>query len=184
MATTSILRVFYLSYLSSPPCDRPIYRAIRRQKARRILELGIADGRRATRMIEVARRFHPAMATEFTGLDLFESRSATDGPGMTLKAAYRLLGRLDTRVRLIPGDPFSVLSKTANLLGHFDLVIVSARLDPASLSKAWFYMPRLLHEGSQVFQEELLPDGPTQVRLVERQEVKALAAAARGRRAA
>ncbi len=184
MATTSALRVFYLSYLSTPPSDRPIYRAIRRHKTRRILELGIADGRRATRMIEVAGRYHPADATEFIGLDLFESRSAADGPGMTLKMAHRLLGAAGARVRLIPGDPFSVLSRTANLLGQFDLVVVSARLHPASLAKAWFYMPRLLHKGSQVFQEKLLPDGLTQVGLMQRKEIEALAAATRRRRAA
>ncbi len=135
-------------------------------------------------MIEVAGRFHPASATEFTGVDLFESRSAADGRGMTLKMAHRLLGTTGVRVRLIPGDLFSALSSSANSLERIDLVVVSARLDPRSLAKAWFYVPRLLHEESQVFQEKSLPGGGAQIRLVGCEEIEALAAVARGQRAA
>ena len=184
MAATSYLRALYLAYLSNPAVDRPIYRAMRRGKVRGILELGIADGGRARRMIEVAGRYCPLKEIQYTGVDLFEGRSSADGPGMTLKLAHRLLRATAARVRLIPGDPHSALARWANALGPVDLLVVSPRLEPESLAKAWFYVPRLLHAESLVFQEDLLPGGQRALRVVAPAEVHALAAAAATRRAA
>lgn len=184
MADTSRLRALYLSYLSTPTYDRPIYRAICRQRVRKILELGIGDGRRAVRMIELAGLFHPPPKIEFSGMDLFESRSAADGPGMSLKMAHRLLGRTGARVQLIPGDPYTGLAVAANRLGQLDLVVISARLDPRSLAPAWFYVPRLLHDSTRVFQERLLPGGRTSIRLVTADEIRTLVTASVVRRAA
>ncbi len=177
MASASRLRALYLSYLSTPTNDRLIYRAICRQKVRKILELGIGDGRRAVRMIELAGLFHSPPKIEFSGMDLFESRSAADGPGMSLKMAHRLLGRTGARIQLIPGDPYMGLTWAANSLGQFDLVVISARLDPRSLAPAWFYVPRLLHDSTRVFQERLLPGGRPSLQLVGSDEIRTLAAA-------
>ncbi len=184
LATTSSLRVFYLSHLSSPAADRPIYRAIRCQRVRKILELGIADGRRAMRMIDLAARYHLPEEIQFTGLDLFEDRTSADGPGVTLKMAHRLLKATGARVRLIPGDPFAGLSQVANSLGQVDLIVTSPRIDPRSLARAWFYVPRLLHQRSQVFQGGILPGGEPTLRLLAHSEIDSLAAAAATQRAA
>jgi len=107
-----------------------------------------------------------------------------DGPGVTLKMAHRLLHATGARVQLIPGDPFAGLSRTANSLGKVDLLVVSGRLDPQQLAKAWFYVPRLLHEQSVVLMEKQLPGGHTSVRSAADDEIETLAAAAAGRRAA
>ena len=184
MANTSRLRVFYLSYLSAPASDRPIYRAICHRRARKILELGIGTGERALRMIQLAGLFSPPGEIEFNGVDVFESRSAADGPGMSLKMAHRLLGRTGTRIQLIPGDPYTGLARSANGLGQLDLLVVSARLDPWNLARAWFYVPRLLGRGTQVFLEQLAPGGRTSLRLVSAGEIRNLAASAVIRRAA
>jgi hypothetical protein len=184
LAGTSRLRVFYLSFLSTPASDRPIYRAIRRQRVRKILELGVGTGQRAVRMIELAALSHPLSAIEFNGIDPFESRSAADGPGMSLKMAHRLLGRTGARIQLIPGNPSTALARSARFWGQFDLVVISARLDFRDLARAWFYVPRMLHDRTQVFQERLLPGGETTSRLVDADEIRALATAAVVRRAA
>lgn len=184
MAITSRLQAFYLSYLSTPASDHPIYRAICRHQVRRILELGIGTAQRAVRMIQLAGLFRPLPQIEFSGMDLFESRSAADGPGMSLKMAHRLLGRTGARVQLIPGDPYTGLARSANRLHPFDLVVISARLDPQSLARAWFYLPQLLHDRTQVFQQRLLPGGGTCLRPVAAGEIRTLAAASVLRRAA
>jgi hypothetical protein len=178
------LRLLYLSYLSKPASDRPIYRALQRQKAQKVLELGIGIGQRAIRMIEVASRFHPIREIQFVGMDLFEARSSADGPGVTLKMAYRLLNATRARVQLVPGDPLTGLMRVANALGQVDLMVISSRLDPGQLRKAWLYVPRLLHERSQVFLERTLAGGRTSVRLLERSEIEQLAVAAVDRKAA
>lgn len=184
LSSTSRLRIAYLSYFSKPARDRLIYRTIRGQKVRKILELGIGIGQRAVRMIQVAGHSQPLREMEFIGMDRFEDRSSADGPGVTLKLAHRLLHATGARVRLVPGDPFSGLSQVANEIGQVDLIVISRRLDPQHLARAWFYVPRLLHEHSHVFLEGLLPGGRTSLRSVDRSEIEALAAAVSRRRAA
>ena len=151
---------------------------------RRILEVGIGVGQRASRMIEMAGRFHSSPDIRYVGIDPFEARSAMDGPGVTLKMAHRLLHATGAQVQLIPGDPFAALSRTANSLGRIDLMVVSGRLDPRQLARAWFYVPRLLDEQSAVLLEKLLPGGQTSVRLATADEIQTLSTAAAGRRAA
>jgi hypothetical protein len=170
------LRTLYLSYLAKPASNRPIYRAIRRHKPRKILELGIGFGERAVRMIEAAGRFHPLGEIQFTGVDLFEARSSVDGSGITLKMAHRLLRSTGAAIQLVPGELASGLARVANSLGQVDLIVVSPRLDPNGLARAWFYFPRLMHQQTQVFLEELLPGGRTAVRPLGRNEIDTLAA--------
>ncbi len=179
MADTSRLRVLYLSHLSKPASDRSIYRAICRERPKRILELGIGTGVRAARMIELARHASAARQVRFCGIDMFEARSAAEGPGITLKMAHRQLAGTGARIHLVPGDPFVGLSRTANTLGQVDLVVISARHDPEQLARAWFYVPRLLHERSHVFVEEIARGARPSMRLLDRTEIGRLAGSRR-----
>ena len=165
--------------------DRPIYRAIRRGQFRKIVELGIGIGQRAVRMIEVAGSDGSPGEVRYTGIDLFEARSAIDGPGVTLKMAHRLLKATGARVQLLPGDPFTALSRAANGLTGTDLLIISARQDPRPLARAWFYIPRMLHAQSLVLIEEVpVAGGPLVVRRVGADEIARLASRVSHRRAA
>jgi hypothetical protein len=102
-----------------------------------------------------------------------------------LKLAHQRLKAQGVRVRLAPGDPYSALSRIANELGAIDLVLISADQDSASLARAWFYVPRLLHAETQVFVEEK-PSGDNPSRLVRLSafDVNQRAAQAAPRRAA
>jgi len=181
MATVPItarLKLFYFSHLSKPATDRTIYRAIGRYRVRKILELGIGVGQRAVRMIRVAGLLNPIRQVHFVGMDLFESGPGASGPSIPLKAAYRLLHGTGARVQLVPGDPIDSLAQTANALRQVDLLIFTSRLDPTRLDRAWFYVPRLLHEQSQVYVENRLPDGGISLKRVAPQEIRNLAAVA------
>ncbi len=184
MAVASFFRACYLSYLSKPSSDRILYRIIRKHKVQRILELGVGTGRRAVRMIEMAQRQAPDRQIRYTGTDLFESRSAADGPGVTLKLAYQMLGATGARIHLVPGDPFSALSRTANGLMGTHLVVISAREDPQSVDQAWFYLPRVLHARSRVVVEGRRPGGGTTMRVLNASEIERLTRAKAVRRAA
>ncbi len=183
MPSTSRFQALYLSYLSQPASDRPIYRAIVQQEARTFLELGVGVGQRAVRMIELAGRLHAAREIQYAGIDPFEARTSVDGPGVTLKMAHRLLSATGARIQLVPGQPHTSLARVANALGQVDLVIISARVDPRELAGAWFYMPRLLHPESKVFQEKMLPGGRVSLNSIDPVEIESLATAA-SRRAA
>ena len=172
------LRFAYLSYFSQPPSDRPTYRAIRSHRARRIVEFGIGLGQRAVRMIEAAGLFVPPREILYTGVDLFEARSSYEGPGLTLKMAHRKLKSTGARIQLLPGDPFTVLSRSANGLSDTDLVIISARQDKDSLARSWFFLPRMLHANSSVFIEMPSAQGAKHgFRQITPQEIQKLATA-------
>jgi hypothetical protein len=176
LSATARLWFFCFSRFSKPASERPIYRAIRKRKFRNIVELGFGTGQRALRMIRVAGLSVPPDEVHYTGIDLFESRAALDGPGMSLRMAHSLVRSTRARVRLLPGDPFGALSRAANNLRGTDLVVVSAGNDPASLAAAWFYFPRMLHDRSLVFVHDIPPEGGGTMRQVNRAEIERWAA--------
>lgn len=185
MSGPSRLRLLYLSHLSQPAIDRPIYRAIRQRPVQKIVELGMGDCRRTLRMLEVAGIHRPSAGICYAGIDLFEMRNPGGPPGVTLKRAFQLLRATGARIRLIPGDPFTALSRAANLLGATDLLVVSADLDPDSLALAWYYVPRMLHANSRVFLAEApSADGIARLRQVGAGQIEQFVHAAGRRQAA
>ena len=185
MPAKRTLRFLYLSYFSKPASNRAVYQAIRNGPIQRIVELGIGTGQRASRMIELAALQSSPGQIRYTGIDRFEARTLSDGPGLTVKAAHRLLSRTGARVQLLPGDPFSALARAANNLAGSELVIISAGHDPGALARAWFYVPRMLAEGSCVLIEEPSgPEGEVSLRRMTPDEIDRLAQAATLRRAA
>ncbi len=175
LSALGTLQVLYYCHLASPSSDRVLYRAMQRSRARRVLELGIGTGSRAVRLIRMAQRHYAPEEVRYIGLDPFEARTACDGPGITLKLAYRMLRATGAQVRLLPGEPLAVLAQAANAVGTVDLAVFSARLDPNLLAETWFYVPRLLHPQSEVYVETNLPGNRQMVRRVEPAEIAALA---------
>ncbi len=84
---------------------------------------------------------------------MFEGRPAGQPAGLSLKEAHRVLHNTGARVQLVPGDPFSALARTANSLPDIDLMLLDADHDVDSMSKAWFYVPRMLRESSLILVE-------------------------------
>ena len=114
MPVATFLKLTHLLYFSKPASDRLIYQVIRRQKVHSILECGIGVTQRAIRMIQLARLVSPEGELHYTGMDLFEGREASDGPGVSLKRAHQLLTPMEAKIRLIPGDPASMLAAMAS----------------------------------------------------------------------
>jgi hypothetical protein len=174
-----------LAYFSRPASDRPLYRAIRRHRFVSIVEIGLGSAQRALRLIKAARSSDPAVKVLYTGIDLFELRSPTAGERLSLKDAYRKLNGRGARVRLLPGDPGTVLAGQANNLTGTDLLIIADGQDQESLRRAWFYVPRMLNDRSQVYVESRNAEsGLATLSRLSIAEVRKRAAAATGRRAA
>lgn len=177
-------RTLYLCYLSKPAELRPFYRllkkALRERPIRRITELGIGTGERTLRMLELCG---VGEETTYCGIDLFEARQNGDGPGLGLKAAHKLMSATGLKPKLVPGDPFSALARTANSLAQQDLIYVSADQDRESLTKAWFYVPRMLSPTTLVC-EETLVEGRLRLDVVSHDEIAGRAAVGKGRKAA
>lgn len=177
------LKYIYLAHFSKPAADRALYQAIRRLPARRILEIGIGSADRTMRLVRLARQAAGDEPVRYAAIDLFEGRGAELPKGLSLKDTHRMLAPADVAVQLIPGDAGQTLARVANSLANMDLVLISAQHDIASLSSGWFYVPRMLHPGSQVFLETRGAEGEPSLRLMPAAEIELLANGARRRAA-
>lgn len=145
------IRCVYYAYFSQPQHERVLFRAIKRARPSCIVEIGLGDLLRATRLIEYAHALLERPVS-YTGIDLFEARPDTEDR-LSLKNAYRQLQSSGAKVRLLPGDPLNALRATANGLGGTDLLIVSSRVNAESMQQAWSFIPRMLHQDSVVMVE-------------------------------
>jgi hypothetical protein len=152
--------------------------------------LGLGDAMRPLRMISLAQRYHPTDKIDFAGIDRFDSRSADTAP-LPLKEAHRLLRPSLARINLIPGDPHEALPRAANTLHGIELVLISAsenaqlsaQQNAELLSRAWFFLHRVLAPQAVVLREEISAAQPA-LKLLSRAELERLAAAAPHGRAA
>ena len=173
-----LLRSLYLLYLSQPAADRVLWKAVNSRPIRSIVEVGVGLGGRTERLLEIAAWQSESGSLKYTGIDLFECRPAGQ-PKLALKQAYHDLRATGHTIRLVPGDPYTALARSANALTGTDLVIVSADQDAPSLERAWRYLPRMLHEGSLVFQQAASAGKGQQVwRRLPLEEIQRLASAA------
>lgn len=184
MSVLSRIRLFCSCHFSKPQSERPVYQEIRRCRVRKIVQLGVGTGQLALGMLDVAKLVSPDEEIHYVGLDPFEGRSESDGPGLTLKDAHQLLRRNGVRVQLVPGSLADSLMRVANSLGKVDLLIVPAALETSSCAKMWFYVLRMLHDETLLFVERTAENGETSLESKPRSEINALASMGIRRQAA
>lgn len=177
-----LTKLFYLLHLSKPRADRTVYQTIRNTPVRSVLELGIGDGQRASRIIALASPQNDGEQVAYTGIDVFEAGSCHSKANLSLKQAYRQLRPLGAKLRLLPGDPMAVLPQVANTLGQFDLVVISAEAVAGQTPRAWFYLQRLLHPKSIVLVQEDGREG--EFRRLSLAEIESRSSIGRARKAA
>ena len=152
MARMGLLRSLWLTRLSKPVGERVLYRHVLRQPPTRLLELGLGTLVRTERLLEAIGARLAATDLAYVGIDRFESRSAGDRPGVSLKEAHRrLLGK--ARVQLVPGNVDSALGRVCNHVGQFDMVVIAADTDERHLARCWFFLQRMTTARSTVFVE-------------------------------
>ena len=153
MSAGSLIRSTWLLYFSQPAPDRFLYKAVKGKSIRSVVEIGIGSGLRTQRMLEVLAWRQHERPLRYTGIDLFEARPH-DQPGLSLKRAFHELRKGGVQLKLVPGKPYEALIRVANGLAGTDLLLISADQDAESLRYAWTYIPRMLHTGSLIFQED------------------------------
>ncbi len=180
MSASRLLKYVHLAYLAKPIADRAIFRTIRKIRAGNLVVIGLGDGQLAQKMVLFAqqdadRPHADRLHVQITGIDLFEMRSDRGG-SLSLKQAYQLLHATGARTKLVPGDPFAALARSANVLLGTDLIVIRAsQLGPA-MDRAWFYVPRMMHDHSLVMVEQCGASGQTSsYEVLDRQAVQRLA---------
>ena len=184
MPVSSFLRFFQRSSHSTSNYQRIVYKTIKRQRASRILEIGLTDTAHSQRMLQVAIKSAQG-PVEYTGIGLFESGNQ-GGDGLSLKATFETLGKLGPRIRLIPGAPADALARYANMIHDIDLVVVNLNSLDDPMERGWFYVPRMLNAEAQAVVESVDPTGKSSGRELTYAEIvqKANAVAPRRKAAA
>lgn len=154
MKPMSAFRFFCLTRFGKPVEDRAVYSAIRSGKFRSIIEIGLGDGSRAEKLIQVANKFAVTGTIRYTGVDLFEAREEAQSK-LSYREMHKRLSNMEAKVQLVPGDLASAITRIANSHVRTDLILISAGHDAEALAESWMYFPRMLHAGSTVLIQRL-----------------------------
>lgn len=133
--------------MSKPACDRAIYQQVKKLRARSIVEIGLGDGVRTERIVQVAQKFGAGQTVKYTGIDLFDGRPEDQSP-LKLIEMHKRLTMLGIKPQLVPGNLMASIQRIANSHTRTDLMIVSAGFDQTELESSWFFVPRMLCAGS------------------------------------
>ena len=147
MPVASTWNAFVWTNFTKPQCDRALFRRVKLKKPQRIVEIGIGELTRATRLISLAQRFCQD-TVHYCGIDLFEAR--TEGTPLRLKDAHNQLAQTGAKIRLVPGELTSAVGCAANMLMGTDLLIISAEHSQADLQSVFPFFPRMLHENTSI----------------------------------
>ena len=171
MKPLSTTRYLQWTMLSKPASDRAVYKQIKKLRARSIVEIGLGDGVRAERIVQVAKKFGAGQTVKYTGIDLFDGRPEDQSP-LKLIEMHKRLTSIGVKTQLVPGDLASSIQRIANSHTRTDLMIISAGFDQAELEASWFFVPRMLCAGSLF----LLQNEPTgSFKAMSRLEIERLA---------
>jgi hypothetical protein len=169
-----LLRAYFQDLFSKPAHYRPVFRAVRKTRINSIVQIGIGSGTVAGRLIALARRADPNAQIKFTGIDLFESRPANQEK-CSLIDAHRKFNETGAKIKLMPGDALTALSRIANSIRSADLLIVAADQDPECIARAWFYVPRMLADNAIVLIEEKVAADKFKFKWLKKADVELLA---------
>ncbi len=118
-------------------------RLVRAGGARRLLEIGVFNGRHALELIEAAKEQHPADLVEYYGFDLFEAldeawRSAEHSKmPLPQDQIQAMLNKSGAKIALYAGDTTKTLPAIAPQLPVMDFILIDGGHAPATIASDW-----------------------------------------------
>lgn len=116
---------------------------IRRNKCRKIIEIGVADGENARTMVKVAIRNFSPEEVEYYGFDLFE--------GNRMEQVRQKLRETRCRFELLKGDSVETLPRAVKTLPKMDLIFIDGGHSYATVKSDWENLRSLMHDETAVF---------------------------------
>jgi len=131
---------------------------IRRNKCKRIMEIGVADGRNARSMIKVAIRNFSPEEVEYYGFDLF----SWDGDSR-MEQVRQKLKDTGCKFKLFKGDSVKTLPEIVKTLLKMDLIFIDGGHSYATAQSDWENSKFLMHNNTAVFFHNYDFSGPKRV---------------------
>ena len=116
---------------------------IRKNKCRKILEIGVYNGENARNMVEAAIQSVSPQEVEYYGFDFFSHYSTS--------RVERRLDELGCRSRLFKGNTMDTLSEAVKMLPKMDLVFIDGGKSYREAMSDWGNSALLMHDGTGVF---------------------------------
>lgn len=147
------VRIFKKIYRKIRPLRyKYLFETIKKNKCKRIMEIGTWNGEHALQMIEEAKKNSPAGKVEYYGFDLFEmldkgtalEEYAKIPP--TLEEVREKLAKTDAKISLYEGYTKETLPNVINDLPKMDLVFIDGGHSIETIENDWRYTPQVMDD--------------------------------------
>ena len=119
---------------------------ISRNRCRKIMEIGVADGENARTMVTVAGQNSPAKEVEYYGFDAFG-----DNDNSQMKKITQKLKITGCKFKLFKGDSVETLPKIVKDLPKMDLIFIDGGHSYPTVKSDWENSKSLMHNKTAVF---------------------------------
>jgi hypothetical protein len=141
----------HLLHFSKPEENRFVYRKVKQHRPHRIVEVGLQKGLRTLNLLKLAVSVcENPLALRYFCVDPFEGRTKKDGPGLSLRKAYRAMNQMEIQHKLIPATPLMGIKRIANHVQNVDFLVLATPELHWLEEGGWYYLARMLHQESVV----------------------------------
>ena len=159
-----VLRKTYRKFFKGPKRYKYLFKFIKKNKCKRIMEIGTWDGEHALQMIKEAQKF-PGNEVEYYGFDLFElldektsqkefskewSDSKFTRPWPSLRNVENKLKKTGARIHLFQGNTKDTLPKVIRELPKMDFVFIDGGHDIETVENDWKYVQQVMSSNTIV----------------------------------
>ena len=131
---------------------------ILRNSCKKIMEIGVAAGENATKMVMVASRNFPAEEVEYYGFDTFGGKDDSQ-----MKQVRQKLEKTGCKFRLFKGDSVKKLPKVLKNLPTMDLIFIDGGHSYSTVKSDWENSEFLMNQDTAVFFHNYDFSGPKRV---------------------
>lgn len=133
-----------------------LFDEIRKNKCKRIMEVGTWNGERAVEMIETAKKYNKAQDIEYYGFDLFDmmtkeifNEEVSKKPP-SLDHINNMLEKTGARITLFRGFTKDTMPKAMPSLPKMDLIFIDGGHHIDTIKNDWYYTEQLMHDNTVV----------------------------------
>jgi hypothetical protein len=164
MNVREFIRYLFLAHRTKPRRYRSLFRTIRRNACRNIVEIGVYDGRHALQMIQTALISYSKDDVRYCGFDLFEDldedllRQESSKQPLSCGAVRSKLESTGANIRLFKGNTKTSLPRHIDDIGEADFIFVDGGHSEETIESDWSNVKKLMGKDTIVIFDDYYVD--------------------------